>query len=284
MVSSFVITFRETLEAALIVGIILAYLFRTKQQKYNNVVYYGVFCAVVASIIAAVLFQLLAGGFEGAAEQIFEGTTMLFAAVLLTTMILWMLRQKNVAKELEHRVQRHLNTQQQFGLFLVTFLSVFREGVETVIFLGASSFSGGDNLLLWGLSGVVAACILGYLIFVAAKKVKLKLFFNISSVFLILFAAGLVAHGVHEFEEAKLLPATFEVWNLNPAINPDGSFPAFHEKGAVGGLAKNLFGYNGNPSLLEVISYAGYILLVVLLWRNLDKIWSEIDNVEEIVK
>ena len=284
MVSSFIITFRETLEAALIIGIILAYLFRTKQQKYNNVVYYGVFCAVVASIIAAVLFQFLAGGFEGRAEQIFEGITMLFAAVLLTSMILWMLRQKNVAKEIEHRVQRHLNTQQQFGLFLVTFLSVFREGVETVIFLGASSFSGGDNLLLWGLSGVIAACILGYIIFVAAKKVKLKLFFNISSVFLILFAAGLVAHGIHEFEEAKLLPATFEVWNLNPVVNSDGSFPAFHEKGAVGGLAKDLFGYNGNPSLLEIISYLAYILLVVLLWRNIDRLWPKIDEVEEIVK
>ncbi len=284
MISSFVITFRETLEAALIVGIILAYLFRTKQQKYNNVVYYSVFCAVVASIIAAILFQLLAGGFEGAVEQIFEGIIMFFAAVLLTSMILWMLRQKNVTKELEHRVQRHLNTQQQFGLFLVTFLSVFREGVETVIFLGASSFSGGDNLLLWGLSGVVAACILGYLIFVGAKKVKLKLFFNISSVFLILFAAGLVAHGVHEFEEAKLLPATFEVWNLNPVPNQDGSFPAFHEKGTVGGLVKDLFGYNGNPSFLEVLSYAAYIILVIILWKNLDRLWPKIDKVEEIVK
>ena len=124
----------------------------------------------------------------------------------------------------------------------------------------------------------------GFRIFVAAKKIKLKLFFNISSVFLILFAAGLVAHGIHEFEEAKLLPATIEVWNLNPAVNPDGSFPALHEKGAVGGLAKDLFGYNGNPSLLEVISYLAYILLVVLLWRNIDKLWTKIDKVEEIVK
>src|SRR3989344_6554218 len=136
VLSSFLITSRETLEAALVVGIVLAYLNRTNNEQYKKTVYYGIFAGIVLSIFSAFLFNIFAGGFEGRAEELFEGFTMLFAATLLTTMILWMMRQKNVAKEIEHRVQRHLNTQQQFGLFLVTFLSVFREGVETVIFLG----------------------------------------------------------------------------------------------------------------------------------------------------
>ena len=92
MIANFIITFRETLEAALIVGIILGYLVRTKQTKYNKTVYMGVVTGIIASIIGAFLFVRLAGGFEGKAEQIFEGITMLFGAFLLTTMILWMMK------------------------------------------------------------------------------------------------------------------------------------------------------------------------------------------------
>jgi high-affinity iron transporter len=284
MVSAFVITFREALEAALIIGIILAYLYRTKQTKYNNVVYYGIGSSVVASIIVAVLFNLVAGGFEGSAEKVFEGIVMLFAALLITFMILWMLRQKNITRELEGRVQSHLSKEQRFGLFLVTFLSVLREGVETVIFLNAASMQTGNHMLLWAVFGLVAACALGYVIFVMAKRVNLKIFFNVSSILLILFAAGLTAHGVHELEEGGIIPETGAIWDLNPLKNSDGSYPALHEKGAVGGLAKDLLGYNGNPSLPEVISYIAYILIVVMLWRNVDRIWKKIDAVEEIVQ
>ena len=79
MLSEFIITFRETLEVALIVGIILSYLTKTKETKYNPVVYVGLVAGLVASVIGAILFNTLAGGFEGAAEQIFEGITMLLA-------------------------------------------------------------------------------------------------------------------------------------------------------------------------------------------------------------
>src|SRR3989344_5101596 len=105
MIESFIITFRETLEVALIVGIILSYLVRTKQTKYNNIVYIGIAFGIVASIIGAFLFNYLAGGFTGRAEKIFEGITMLVGAVLLTTMILWMMKQKHIARELEHKVK-----------------------------------------------------------------------------------------------------------------------------------------------------------------------------------
>ena len=82
-ISSFIIMFRESLEAALIIGIVLAYLSKTKRTKYNNIVYLGVVSAVVASIIGAIIFNSLAGGFTGRAEYIFEGTAMFLAAVLL---------------------------------------------------------------------------------------------------------------------------------------------------------------------------------------------------------
>ena len=273
MISDFIITFRETLEAALIVGIILAYLVKTKRIRYAPVVYIGIGTAVVASIISAFLFSALAGGFEGRAEEIFEGISMLVAAVLITFMILWMLRQKHIVVDLHKKVDSQISQQQRLGLFFLVFISVFREGIETVIFLGAAAFAAGDQSLVGALVGMIAAIALGYVIFVAGKRLNIKKFFNITSVLLILFAAGLVAHGVHEFEEAKLLPETIEhVWDINPPQNPDGSYPALHEKGAIGSILTGLFGYNGMPCLLEVIAYIGYLVLIIILWKNIDRI------------
>lgn len=271
IIASFLITFRETLEAALIVGIILAYLLKTKNTKYNNIVYIAVASGVIASIGAAALFNFFAGGFEGRSEQIFEGITMLLGAFLLTTMILWMMRQRNVAEDLKNKVSKDIAQHDRFGLFMLVFIAILREGVETVIFLGAANFVSSDNNILGGVSGIVSAILLGYMIFVASLKINVKKFFNISSFLLILFAAGLVAHGVHEFEEAGIFnPIIEHVWDINPPapLSDKGIYPALHENGAAGSLAKGLFGYNGNPSLLEIISYMSYLALVFFVHKN----------------
>ncbi len=272
MIPSFIITFRETLEAALVVGIVLSYLYRVKQTKHNNVVYAGIFSGLVASIIGAVLFTKLAGGFTGRAEEIFEGITMLVGALLLTTMILWMMKQKHIARELENRVATELTETHKFGLFSLVFVAILREGIETVIFLRAAILVSTGNTMIGSLAGVIAAILLGYAIFLGSMKINLKRFFNITSILLILFAAGLVAHGVHELQEAKVVPTVIEhIWNINPPANLDGSYPILHEKGHVGSILKSLFGYNGNPSLIEVLSYLLYITLVIGLWRNIEK-------------
>lgn len=269
MISDFIITFRETLEAALIVGIILSYLVKTRKEKYNNIVYLGVSFAVIASIIGAYLFNLLAGGFEGTAEQLFEGITMLIGAFLLTFMIIWMLEQKHIAAELHKKVDKEIDEKHRAGLFSLVFISVFREGIETVIFLRAAASLENGTSIFGALSGILAAVVLGYIIFVVGKRVNLKLFFNATSVMLILFAAGLTAHSIHEFEEAGVLPSIIEhVWDINPPVNADGTYPLLHERGAIGSIAVGLFGYNGNPSLLEVISYIAYILIVAILIRT----------------
>lgn len=117
MIPSFVITFRETLEAALVVGIVLSYLYRVQQTKHNRTVYVAVISGIVASIIGAILFTALAGGFTGRAEEIFEGVTMLVGALLLTTMILWMMKQKHIAKDLENKVAAELTKAHAFGIF-----------------------------------------------------------------------------------------------------------------------------------------------------------------------
>jgi len=273
VIPSFIITFRETLEAALIIGIVLSYLVKTKQSRYNNIVYISSASAIVASIIGALLFHSIAGGFTGRAEELFEGITMLIGALLLTTMILWMMKQKHVVAELEHRVATELTEAHKFGLFSLIFVAVLREGIETVIFLQAASFVSTNNNLIGALTGISAAVLLGYAIFVSSMKISLKKFFNITSLLLIFFAAGLVAYGVHELQEAKIIPVVIEhVWDINPTVNPDGSYPSLHEKGYIGSILKGLFGYNGNPSLIEVLSYVVYIMLVFVLWRNIEKV------------
>ncbi len=272
MIADFFITFRETLEAALVVGIILGYLFKTNQARYNNIVYAGVIAGIIASIFAAMIFLNIYGGFSGRAEMIFEGVTMFFGAFLLTTMIFWMMKQKHLAQELKNDLSSKLSAKHKAGLFFLVFVSVLREGVETVIFLGAASFISKESSLAGAMLGIIAAVFLGYIIFIGSMKVNVKRFFSITSFILILFAAGLVAYSVHEFEEAGIIPSVIEhVWDINPPVNSDGSYPAFHENGAVGGIFKSLFGYNGNPSLAEVLSYILYIILAYILWKKTEK-------------
>jgi high-affinity iron transporter len=265
--SSFLITSRETLEAALVVGIVMAYLTRTGNHQYKKTVYYGITFGIFLSIVTAAAFTLIAGGFEGAAEGIFEGFTMLFAAVLLTTMILWMMRQKQVAKEIQSKVASHIekanfNSTYAYGLFALVAVAILREGVETVIFFQALSYSSGVSLI-GGLLGVLSAILIGYLFFVGSRKINLKKFFSISSILLILVAAGLVAHGIHELQEAAVLPVAVEhLWNTNAVLN---------EEGLVGSFLKGLFGYNGNPSLLEVLFYAGYLAFIFYLYFRIEK-------------
>jgi len=269
MIASFVITFREVLEAALVVGIVLGYLARIGQRRYNRWVYLGLLAAIAASLVGAWLFNALAGGFTGRAEQIFEGVTMLTGALLLTTMILWMMHQQHIAGELQDKVAAQVTEANKLGLLSLVFIAVLREGVETVIFLGAASLASSETSLPGALAGIAAAAILGYGIFASAMKVNLKTFFGVTSVVLILFAAGLVGAGVHELQEANIVPVIVaRVWNLNPPLNADGSFPLLHEEGYVGSILHALFGYNASPSLPEVLSYLAYLAGVGVLWRK----------------
>jgi len=275
MLSEAIITFRETLEAALVVGIILAYLNKTKQTAYNPTVYLAVASAIVGSILTAFAFTLLIGEFKGPAENLFEGGTMLFAALLLTTMIFWMLQQKQVRQDLEEKVTAEVSRRNKLGLFALVFASVLREGVETVIFLGAGGFSANATALgrfAGSFLGIFLALACGFILFVQARRLNIKKFFHATSIVLILFAAGLVARGVYELQEGGFLQGYGEpVWDVNPPQNPDGSYPLLHDKGFIGGLAGDLFGYTGSPSLLEAASYALYLAFAVLLYARTSK-------------
>lgn len=265
-----IIIFRETLEAVLIVGILLTYIKKTNQTSLAIRVWQGVAAALIFSLFASFLIQIIAGGLTGDAEKIFEGVAMLVAAVVLGTMIVWMARNTNIAAELEEKAERTIqqSTGVGWGIFTLAFIAVFREGIETVLFLYGVMINQGSLSLLSSLTGAGLALAIGYLIFIQGQKVPLKTFFNVSSILLIFVAAGMVAYGFHELESAGIFPDTGRIWDVNPPKLPDGSYPAFHDKGTIGAIAKGLFGWNGDPSFAEVCAWFTALLGLTFAWRQ----------------
>ena len=255
MLTSLLITLREGLEAALIVGIILAYLAKTNNRAVFKHVWLGVGLAILVSLAAGAVIYVTAGELTGSAEQIFEGTAMFLAAGILTWMIFWMRRQAvNIRGHLQAQVQSTLASGSWLAMTLLAFVAVVREGIETALFMFAAtrvaespaSFTAG------GILGLVTAIAIGYAIYRGSARLNLRVFFNVTSVILIVFAAGLVAHGVHEFHEAGTIPPVIEhIWDVNHIL-PESS--------TAGRFLTALFGYNGNPSLVEVGAYAVYLV------------------------
>lgn len=248
-----IITFRETLEASLIIGIVLAYLSQTGRRAYQHAVFLAAFLAALFSGILAVIFTQFFGGFTGRVEELFEGMMTIVASVMVSTVIIWMMGQTKGRKQIHDQVEFHLKKSQKIGLFMLIFLSVLREGVEMVLFLSATSLENSNNWWL-ALTGVGLAVLAGVVIFKIGIRLSLKPFFIFSSLFLILVGAGLFAHGIHELEEAGLInPIIEHLWEINGFLN---------DKVGLGLLLKKLFGYNSNPSLLEVGGYFAYLNLI----------------------
>ncbi|MDA7685646.1 FTR1 family protein [Candidatus Marinimicrobia bacterium] len=279
--SEFLIMFREVLEGVLVVGILYTFIVKTGKLHLKKSITNGIVASFIATAIFAVIFQITYGGFEGKQAALFEGTTMLIAAFLLSTMIIWMGRNKNVAASLEKEASDIIDQDKNvsLGLFALTFFAIFREGVEVVLFMYAILIQS-DGLSIGGsILGSLVALMIGYSIFIQGKKVPLKKFFNVTSILLIFVCAGLVAYGVHEFEEAfytKDEMKKMEIWNINDSgpvfgfnIDDNGSpKPLFSDKGAVGQLFKGFFGYNGNPTTTEILSWLFTLILVSFMWRK----------------
>ncbi len=271
MIASFVITFREALEAALIIGIVAAYLRKVGRREMERYLFIGVAGAILASVLAGALFLLIYGGLEGRAEEIFEGIASLSAAAVLTYMIFFFAKHaKGIKGELQSKVDASLGRGSAWGIAALAFLAVFREGVETVLFLGTIAVKEPLSTLAGLIAGIIAVTLLSIAMFAGIYRLDYSKFFKYTSVILVIFAAGLVATGVHELNEAGIIPPVIEhVWDINPPPNEDGTYPALHEKGIIGSMLKSLIGYNGNPSLTEVIAYLGYWLVVgFFLTRN----------------
>lgn len=262
LVTTFLIVFREALEASLIVGIILTVLSRLGEIRY--------FPHVIGSSLAAILASFLAGGVlmsltsqaQGRMEELIEGVISIAACGVLTYMIFWMDRQaRNIKPDIETKVERALDQKELLAIILLPFLAVFREGAETVLFLSAVASQNSGAVSFWGGTlGLLFAVAIVLAIFAGGKRVPLKPLFQGSGIFLLLVAAGLLAYGIHELEEFGLIPEIVSpVWNINHILN---------EKKGMGSFLKALFGYNGNPSLTEVLAYGSYLIGVFFLLQR----------------
>ena len=257
MAQAYLITLREGLEMALIVVIVLAYLKRTGYTRLFSRVWQGVALATGVSLLGGAILFGLGKELEGRAEQVFEGTAMLLAVVVLSWMIIWMKSQsRHIRGQLETQMEHALTGGSTLALVAIPFLAVGREGLETALFLfGASKTATPSETIVGGLLGLASAILLGWFLYQGTHTINLRKFFSITGVLLVIFAAGLLAHGIHEFQEAGYMPIFIEhVWDLNSFLDDNGTFGSF---------LKGIFGYNGNPSLLEVVAYPLYLSLAL---------------------
>ena len=306
-----IIVFREVLEGSLIVGILYTYLKKTNQTVAILRLWQGVAVAIAASVLGSFIFQIFAEGFEGHAAKLFEGFVMISAAAILGSMIVWMAKNRNIADDLKGKADDALSSDKVgYGIFALSFISVFREGIETILFLYGIIIKDGSLNILLSFIGAALGLGLAFMIFVQGKKVPLKTFFNVTSILLIFVAAGMFTYGIHELESAKVIPYyggtvtkntdnivairmngdskifsmkaiadqemliskankwASRVWDLNPSKNANGTYPLTHDKGAIGGLMKGLFGYNGDPSLIELISWILVVSGLGFAWKE----------------
>jgi high-affinity iron transporter len=257
VIAASLLSFREGLEGALIVGILLAILAKTGQGYRKADVWVGVFGAVIVSVLFALLLFGMGAELKGRPEQIFEGITMLLAAGILTFMIFWMQgRGGGVKRDLESGIREATSSQGRWGVLLLAFVVVAREGIELSLFLVAALFgSSALETVSGAVVGLAAAVVAGLLVFVGARRLDLRRFFSITGIVLLFVAAGMVGRSVQEFQEASILPGLIEhLWTTQSLLN-DGS--------VAGSVLKALFGYTDAPSLSQVLAYVSYLLVVL---------------------
>ena len=229
---TFVITLREGFEAALVVGLILAFLNKTGRPEQARAVWWGVAAAVGFSLVIGGLLFLTTGELEGTAEQAYEGTAMILAAAVVTWMAFWMKKQaRTIGAHLREQVSHSLRSGGGLALAMVAFIAVAREGLETGLFLFASTEDAGPALAISAaLAGLVAAVGLGIAFYRGALRLDLRKFFLITGVLVIAFAAWLIYGGLHEFGElagSELLEAIAPI----AAIVYAAAFGTFYVRG-----------------------------------------------------
>ena len=208
MFEALVITLREGIEAALMVGIIVAFLRRQGGERYLSAVWSGLVSAIVASVAGAFLLYRIAVN-----EEVFEGLLYVGSALLVATLLIWMWRHSHeLAGEMKGKLTRILDRESsgsiRLGLFLFTFLMVFREGLETVLFLSAVSLTTtGLQSFLGALIGIGLAVAFGVLFVRGSLRIDLKRFFAVTGIALLIFTVQLLVNGYHELSEAGWVPA-----------------------------------------------------------------------------
>ena len=264
MLATLVIFLREGVEASMIIAILLAYLNRIGRRDHFRDVFIGVGAALIlATAGGAVAYETIRSYAGSRAQTIFETATYLLAAAVLTYMTFWMRKHaRSLSKELRARTDAALDGRARWGLGLLAFQAVGREGVETVVFTLAIIFSTSTAGALSGAAiGLAGALGISFVIYRLGHKLNLAKFFSVIGVLLMVFAAGLLADSVENLQQLGWLPVlSSPMWHSGSLLS---------ESSAFGDVLHSFFGYSDSPTPLQLLIYAGYLAIVVVAYLGL---------------
>ena len=258
MLSTFIIALREGLEAALIVGILVAYILKTDRRHLLVPLWSGVAAAIVGSIGLGLVLSKTSEELTERAEEIFVGTTSFLAVALVTWMVFWMKRTARVLKSELHGKVDHALTAGPLTLAGVAFFAVLREGLETALFVYANfqTVDGKTSATIGLILGFAIAIGLGWAIFKSAIRLNLSKFFTYTGIALIIVAAGVLSYGVHEFQELGWLPGPDAfVWDVTSWLPKES---------LVAGILSGTVGFDTTTSWLQLAIWAIYLVAVLV--------------------
>lgn len=279
MIATLLIGLREGLEAALVIGVLIAYVNRLGRRDARNRILLGVAAAILLSLIVGAILTYGAYGLSFTAQEAIGGILSLVAVAMVTWMVFWMLKMAHgLSQGLRDQVDRALGGN-GWGLAAVGFVTVGREGIETALFIWATTRAGSLAPIIGfatAVSGIVVAALLAWLMYRGLLRIDLTRFFRWSGLLLIVFAAGVLAYGIHDLQEAAILPGPF-------AAAPDGA-GAFVQSwygesawafrlphiiapdGLIGVLLKATIGFSPEMTKLEVLGWAVYLCIALPLF------------------
>ena len=271
--AEFIIVFREVLEASLVVGIIYLLLIKTNQTEQLPKLWLAVAASILASILVGYsVIQAKNALGNDSIRALFEGVFLYITALLIWYVIFWLSKHVSDRKILEDQATQALALS-SWGIFLVVFFAILREGFETAVFLISSFSITGSFSYVGFVIGAVMAIAIGYLIVQQGRKVNLKYIFKYTTLLLVFLSAGMVAYGTHELEEYLVKSdqikkeEIYRPWDILQPIN-DGDYHLMHDKGIIGVFLKGFFGYNSNPNVIELVLWIAALMFGMNMWRR----------------
>ena len=297
--NQFIIAFRECLEAALIVGIVYTFLSKSNLTQQINRMWYAVAAAVIASVGVAFLLEYVNTNIQNESfAKLAESIFMYVTAGFLLYVVFWLSKSMASKDAVERLASEAAESSSKWSIFILVFFAILREGFETVMFLFGSSLQSGFSYLGF-FSGIILACLIGYFIVVQGRRINLRPFFSVTSLFLVLFAAGMVAYGTHEMEEFVVKGGHLEFFGMESkneitrpwnVLVPQAELEAgaselfynfnenkgkyvhiLHDKGSIGSFLKGFFGYNSNPNWIELFVWLFTLGFGLRIWRRFYK-------------
>ena len=260
MFANFLIGLREGLEAALVVGILVAYLVRTERTHLLRWVWAGVAVAVTVSVAFGAALTYGPKGLSFEAQELIGGSLSIVAVALITWMIFWMARTARTLRADLHARMDTAATAGPVAVGVMALLAVGREGLETALFLWAGVRATGNTTdpLVGALLGLAVAVVLGYLVTKGAVRLDLAKFFTWTAVLLIVVAAGVLSYGIHDLQEAGVLPGLNSLaFDLSAQIPPSSWY---------GTLLKGTINFSPATTWLEAVAWLAYMAAVLPLF------------------